>query len=144
MKELTVSDIMALEPCYSEDKIIKLFGGRDKLSLLDILDLDIPTEDKVWVLTRPGVLSDALFNEFAALTADRAVRQHCLSCGLPAVEAWAVKWLNGSDRSAEAAEAARVTAQAAYAAQAAYWAAEAAYGAERQQQVADLKRLIGA
>lgn len=172
MKELSVLDVMVLRPCYSEDKVKEVFNGRDKLTLLDILDLDIPAKDKVWVLTRPGILPDAILKEFAALAVDRAVRQHCLSCGLPTVEAWAVKWLDGSDRSAEAARAAYEAreargaawaAGAAYEARAAYEAAyEAAYRAacaacaaylavsqaaceaEWQQQVADLRRLIDA
>jgi hypothetical protein len=49
---------------------------------------------------------------------DRAVETHCLSCGVPAVELWAAKWLDGSDRSAWSTRAERAAERAAYAASA--------------------------
>ncbi len=170
MKTLTVSEIMALNPCYvyPESRVRELFGDRDTLTLIEILRLDIPAEDRIWVLTREGVLPVDVLRRFAATVADRAVRNHCLTCGVPAVESWARGWLDGTDRTACAAAAGywqRLSARsaayaaarsAAYAAarssgyaasaaarSAAYAAARsAAYAAERQAQIADLLALL--
>jgi hypothetical protein len=126
MRTLTVAEIMALNPCgaYPEDRVRELWRDRDALTLVEILCLDIPPEDRIWVLTRYGVLPDDVLRRFAHMTADRAVRNHCLTCGVAAVETWARGWLDGTDRTSAAAYAARAAAYAAYAA--AYVAARAA------------------
>lgn len=60
---------------------------------------------------------------------ERAVRLHCIHCGIGAVERWAERWLSGEDRSAEASEAAAEASDAA--AEAAARAARAARDASR-------------
>ena len=131
MKTLTVSDIMALNPCgrYPESRVRELWGERESLTLVEILSLDIPPEDRLWVLTRNGVLPDGTLRQFANTTADRAVRNHCLTCGVPVVEAWARNWIDGTNRTTYAAAyaAADASAWVAYAADAA--ADAAAYAA---------------
>lgn len=147
MKTLTVAEIMALGPCeaYPESRVLELWQGKDSLTALEILSLDIPPEDRLWVLTRNGVLPDGTLRRFANTTADRAVRNHCLTCGVPVVEAWARNWIDGTNRTTDAA--ARAAADAAYvaaraAARAAYDAYDAADAAERQLQIADLVLLL--
>lgn len=112
MKTLTVSDIMALRPCYSESRVRELFGDRESLSLVEILQLDIPAEDRIWVLTRECVCDRDLLLAWVNGVADRAVRKYCLECGNTAVEAWARGWLDGTDRSQAAAAAAYAAAAA--------------------------------
>ena len=153
MKALTVSDIMALNPCYHESRVRELFGDRESLTLVEILALDIPPEDRMWVLTRDGVCSRDVLSAWIDRIADRAVRNYCSECGNTAVEAWARGWLDGTDRS-QAAAAAAYAAAAAWAAAWAAWAAEAAYDArgaeaaydaceaERRAQVDDLIRAL--
>jgi len=121
MKTLTVSNIMSLNPCYSESRVRELFGDRESLTLVEILTLDIPPQDRIWVLTRDGVCSRDVLLAWMNRMADRAVRSYCLTCGVPAVEAWARGWLDGTDRTrAAAAGATRATTQsAAFAARAA-------------------------
>ncbi len=137
MKALTVSDIMVLNPCYSESRVRELFGARESLTLVEILQLDIPPQDRIWVLTRDGVCSRDVLLAWMNRMADRAVRSYCLECGIAAVEAWARGWLDGTDRTRGAAEAADVghyatratTQSAAFAARAAAYAAYAACAA---------------
>jgi len=136
MKALTVSDIMSLNPCgaYPESRVRELWGDRESLTLVEILQLDIPAEDRIWVLTRDGVCSRDVLVAWMNRVADRAVRSYCLECGIAAVEAWARGWLDGTDRTRGAAEAADVghyatraaTRSAAFAARAAAFAARAA------------------
>jgi hypothetical protein len=168
MKSLNIEQIMAFEPCYSRAEVEAVFNGRESLTLAEILTADIPPEDRIWVLTRPGVMTPEQVKTFCDKTADRAVRNYCLNSGIKAVEEWAAKWLSGEDRTAGAAywaanSAAMAANSAAYsAARAAYWAAkaadsaarEAAYwaadsaaysaamAAEREAQVADLLEII--
>jgi hypothetical protein len=166
MKSLTVSDIMALGPCYAypESRVRELWGDRDALTLVEILRLNIPAEDRIWVLTREGVCDRDLLLTWVNGVADRAVRNHCLTCGVAAVETWARRWLDGTDRTSAAAYAAYAAADAAYAtvydaayaaraaaraaayaaARAAAYAAAyaAANAAERQAQIDDFIRVL--
>jgi len=47
---VTMEQVMAWKPCYSNEEIEKLFAGRESLSWEDVVALDIPTEDKLWAL----------------------------------------------------------------------------------------------
>ena len=88
MKTLTVSEIMSLRPCaaYPETRVRELWGDRESLSLVEILRLGIPAEDRLWVLTRDGVCDRDVLRRWADAIADRVVRDYCLTCGVPAVE----------------------------------------------------------
>ena len=52
--KITVKDIMGKNPCreYSEERVTKLWNGRESLTLVDILDLDIPADDRIWAVSR--------------------------------------------------------------------------------------------
>lgn len=60
MKTLTVNDVLALGPCegYTRERVEMLWGGRKRLSLGEILDLDIPPYDLTWFVVQPGVLPE--------------------------------------------------------------------------------------
>jgi hypothetical protein len=176
---LTVDQIMSYSPCltYPRSRVKALWAGRPSLTLLEILDLDIPAEDRVWVLTRPrflnrpGVLTEAQTKAFLDRVVTRAVTTHVLHCGIPAAEAWASGWLDGTDRSLRGArgfarwgrptawnevvfwtvsaavsavlrDAARGAHQAAQVAWAAQQCTRLAWDAERQAQVEDLRLVL--
>lgn len=156
MKRLSVDDVMEMGPCrsYSERRVRELFGDSETLSLIEVLGLDIPAEDRLWVMFQNGVIEDDVLQRFANVIADRAVRNHALT--YEPTREWAEAWLSGEDRSKEAARAAieraAVEAWAAWAAWAAVvaakWAVAAATDAsdsaatERELQVEDLRRLL--
>lgn len=127
MKSWTVDEMVAERPCYSRERIKRLAGGRERLTLLEILDLNISDQDKVWVCARQNEYRA----EWIERVVTRAVKSHALRCGVPVVEQWAARWLSGEDRSYAAAYA------AAYASYAAYDAA-----AEWARQVQDMRDVI--
>tara|TARA_R110000772_G_scaffold38471_1_gene90754 strand:+ start:581 stop:862 length:282 start_codon:yes stop_codon:yes gene_type:complete len=54
MHTWTVDEVLALRPCkyYDEPKLTSLWAGRERLGIDEVCDLDIPAEDKVWLLCR--------------------------------------------------------------------------------------------
>lgn len=146
----TVQQVVDAEACYTRKRIKELWAGREALTLREVCALDIPAVDRVWLIAQ-----DAPAGWVERIVA-RAVETHALRCGIPDVEAWAQRWLDGADRSAVTAWAARSaasgakhwaassTAEAAWAAWeaaepevAAWEAADALEAAERERQVAD-------
>jgi len=107
----TVEDVLALRPCedYDRERLTNLWDGRDALAIADVCDLDIPAEDRLWLLCKAPFASIE-----PAITAivTRALEPH-------ETRTWAENWLSGEDR----------TSDAAYAYDAAYAAAAAAYDA---------------
>ena len=154
MKSWTVKQMLAERPCvtYNGVRIEKLWGGKKKLTLLEVLHLDIPPQDRLWVAFRPKALTKKQTAAFLEKTVTRAVTNHALHCGIPGVERWAQKWLDGSDRSESAARSAAWSAWSAWSAaeSAARSAAESdaesaarsAWSAEYELQVADLKAVL--
>ena len=72
MKTMTVEDIMKHEPCYTRERIIELWAGREALSFADVAKLDIPDVDKIWA----GVhfyMDDRQHRLFAVRCARRAL-----------------------------------------------------------------------
>jgi len=159
MKTFTISDIMGTGPCYTQEKVRKLFAGRESVTALDIITANIPAKDRVWQVTRPGFLSIDIRDRWLEIVVTRAITNYAAHCGVESVRKWAAKWLDGTDRTAYAAGAADTAAYAAYAAYA--YAAYAAYAyaaagaadtaavaaayarnAEYELQIADLIELI--
>jgi hypothetical protein len=142
MKTWTVKQMLAEKPCeqYTEEVLTKLWAGCEKVSWLDIEKMDILDADKMWGawkgLTKKQ--TDLVLEKIVT----RAITNHALHCGVPAVEKWAGNWLSGEDRSAWAAEAARAAAWAA--ARAAEAARAAARAAELKLQVADVLAVLTA
>src|SRR4030042_953698 len=58
--EITINKILSLSPCdrYSEDKLLALSGGRREMDFREIMELQIPDKDAVWLGIR--LLSPAL------------------------------------------------------------------------------------
>ena len=136
MKKLTIDQVLAMDPCekYDRERITELAAGRNELSLLEILDLDIPHEDKIWVVLRKEFLSE---RDLHLLACDFA------EYSLPIWEKWrpddtrvrnaiAVKrkWING-DATDEELAAAGAAARAAIRAAAGSAAGDAAWAAAR-------------
>lgn len=173
MKTWTIGEILAGKPCaeYDRVRLEKLWAGRERVSLAEVLRMDIPASDRIWVACRPGALTDDQRTAWLEIVVTRAVTNHALNCGVTDVESWARKWLSGEDRSAASAAAARDAARAAgtalaaqAAARAAVWAVwaagdavwavwaagdaasategTAAFAAERNKQLADLKAVL--
>jgi len=95
MNSYSIDEIMSHHPCaaYPRERVEALWGGRERMTLAEILDLPIPAADRVWVirLNPPDGWADRV--------ADRAVRTHAMGCGIIEVEDWAARWLSGDDRS---------------------------------------------
>ena len=77
MKTFTVEDLMKHEPCvaYTPERIAELFAGRERINMLDVLDMDIPEEDIVWVFTRDGLAAT-----------ERQQRQFALMCAVSVLD----------------------------------------------------------
>jgi hypothetical protein len=60
---VTLEKILEMGPCYSRGKIEKLFAGRKWLAPRTISKLNIPPDDRIWVLT--GLMSGKQQREFS-------------------------------------------------------------------------------
>ena len=49
---ITVADVMATGPCYSEEKVIELFYGRKRVRLSTVLNSKISPDDKIWLVSK--------------------------------------------------------------------------------------------
>ncbi len=72
LKKVTVQDILSWDPCdgYTEEKIKELFGRKKYLNVKQILDLDIPAEDRLWVVLRPEMIPEMIIHEFLCQVAE--------------------------------------------------------------------------
>jgi len=95
MKTHTIDDIIALNPCerYQRERIDELFAGREELTTLEILDLDIQACDRIWAVVR--LVESRVAVDFAMRVATRALETHALHCGIESAEEWAAKWISG-------------------------------------------------
>lgn len=77
-ERITVDDVLALRPCptYTRSRVEELGGGRESMTLLDVLDLDIPAQDRLWLALRPEFFSEEELRLMAADFAERAVLAH--------------------------------------------------------------------
>ena len=68
----TIKDIQKLGPCkeYTEERLKELWAGRESLSRREILKLDIPIDDKNWVV--PQLVSTEVVVTWAQYCADEA------------------------------------------------------------------------
>ena len=57
---LTVLDVMRFRPCedYGHERVKALWAGRESLTPLEILDLDIPIQDRLWCVLSPEVIGE--------------------------------------------------------------------------------------
>jgi len=130
MIKITVEEIMKLKPCYTEKKVESLIGSGK--TPLEILDLEISKNDKVWLLLRPEYISEKSIH---LLACDFAQEVAYLNPDIRVQAAIDAKrlWIDGKITDEElkkardaAVDAARVAWADARAAWAAWAAAEAA------------------
>ena len=69
---VTVDAVMATRPCYTRERVVQLFAGRESLTPNDIVGLPIPAQDRLWVLLRMAQREVWLPAIWAC--ADRAIR----------------------------------------------------------------------
>lgn len=146
---ITVERIMEHNPCeqYPESRVRELIG--DGKTPLEILDLPIPGEDRIWVLTRRGMIPEMQQHEFACRCAESVL--HIYEAQYPddkrprtAIETKR-RWMRGeaTDEELDAAWAA-ARAAASAAAWAAAWdaARAAAWDAEKERQIGMLRDIV--
>ena len=70
MKRVTIDTVMSWGPCeaYTRQRVTKLFAGRKTVSALNILDMGIPDEDKIWAAVRASTKPQ--YVEFACQCAE--------------------------------------------------------------------------
>lgn len=98
MKTLTIQQVIEFKPCYNQEKIKSLFNGRKSVTLIEILDSNVPKSDIVWLMTRPGIMNEIQIKNFCERTAMRAIKNYCLNIGIPIIEEWADTWLYKTNR----------------------------------------------
>jgi len=82
MKSVTVYEIIVWGPCdppYSPEYVRELAGGKTDWTALEILDLDIPPADRLWVVLRPELIEEHVLHTFGCDCAEWALeneRQH--------------------------------------------------------------------
>jgi len=76
MHIITVKDILGMKPCpkYSEKKLRGIVGDGFALTKENILSLNIPTKDKIWVLIKLPILSIAQKKELACTVAEHVLQ----------------------------------------------------------------------
>lgn len=75
MKRITVDDVMFWDPCneYPRERIEALFAGRESLGWREILALNLPVKDMLWVFLRPEFLSERRLHLLACDFAKRVL-----------------------------------------------------------------------
>jgi hypothetical protein len=128
MKTYTMEDILTEEPCennYPLERLTELAAGREQVTSQEIADLDIPINDRLWILSR-------LLYRTSPHTANRVSRLIALDVAnkwdCPDTCYWYLMTGNTDSRKAAAwaARAARATWAARATSTAAWLAAEAA------------------
>ncbi len=69
----TIDDVLSWNPCdppYNLERVTELFAGRETLAALDILDLDIPPEDRLWAILREELIPAPTLHELACRFAE--------------------------------------------------------------------------
>ena len=135
MTSYTIEEVKSWGICYPREQLEKLYAGREKLTALDCFDLDVPDDDKLFVLLRPEIIPE---RELHLLACDFAERVTRLAGDPRSAKAIRVKrlWVEGKATNEElrtardaALAAACAAAEAAEAAACAAWAAAKAEAA---------------
>ena len=147
MRTVTVDKVMSWVPCreYTRNRITKLFAGREALSALNVLELDIPASDKLWAVLREEMLSAEALYEFACRVAEHALMKERKDGREPDPRSWAAiaakrKWLRGEITEEELSAA---WAAARDAARDAAWATAVSWAVSWAELVEILKEILG-
>lgn len=73
MKSITLNQALSLRCCYTDNKIIELFSGRETLTVDNIVDLDIPDKDKIWLFCNPLFIDKSQAVEFTIFCAEQCL-----------------------------------------------------------------------
>jgi len=100
--QVTVREVLSWGLCdkYPPDKIIELFAGRKQLLALDILELNIPASDKLWVVFREGLIPTNTLHEFICRYTEYVLMRERKAGREPDARSWDAistkrKWLRG-------------------------------------------------
>jgi len=149
--KITLSKLRKLNACYTDEQMLTVSGGKKSMELIDIMRLDIPEIDRIWVAC--ACMPQKMRLEFSYTVASRALSR-VKNPDQRSVSALAElrKYLDGQSTTEKMRDAAYAADSAADAAYAAYYAAysasySASYSAarsaeERKQQVDDIIRLL--
>ena len=151
MLAVTIDNVMSWEPCkeYTRERVTALFAGRKTITALDVLDMDIPAEDRLWAVLR--MVPDPILHEFACRIAEAVLMRERRAGRESDLRYWAAigakrKWLWGEIDGKElyaAREAAQDVAWCAAWYAAWYAARNAARSAAWEEQCAMLRRMLG-
>jgi hypothetical protein len=74
-RTVTVDEVMAWRPCdsYPRARVEELWAGRRGLTALEILDLKVPGEDRLWTVLRNEFFTDAELRELACDYAESVI-----------------------------------------------------------------------
>ena len=75
MNSVTIEQALDWNPCagYNRERITGLFAGRENLTILDILALDIPAADRLWAVLRNEFFTDEQLHTLACDFAEHVV-----------------------------------------------------------------------
>jgi hypothetical protein len=75
MTTVTIAQVMQRRPCfqYAESRVADLFAGRETLSALDVIALDIPAADRLWACLHEDLVDERTLRLFACDCAERAL-----------------------------------------------------------------------
>ena len=68
MMSVTIDTVLRWQPCdppYTREYVTSLFAGRKMITALDVLDMDIPHEDKLWAVLREDMIREHGLQELA-------------------------------------------------------------------------------
>ena len=132
MTVITLEQVRAWRPCpdYTDERLAELAAGRESITVAEALDLPIPAKDRVWLLTRPGVLPDEVLWAWADACEHRTVGD--------------VEYGDIQSPGEVLDELAAKEGDAAYQCTESFVAEMAAMAAERERQIADLRAILAA
>tara|TARA_Y100000310_G_scaffold246639_1_gene252016 strand:- start:5600 stop:6316 length:717 start_codon:yes stop_codon:yes gene_type:complete len=101
MKSCTIEDVMSWDPCeadYPESRIQELFGKKEILTAVQILELNIPIVDQFWAVLRSELIEESILHGFACWCAEQSLQAERAAGRDPDPRSWAAieakrKWL---------------------------------------------------
>jgi len=130
---VTVDQVMVWSPCkeYTRARVEELFAGRETVTAIDVLEMDIPAVDRLWAVCREELIPAATLHEFGCIVTEQALIREREAGREPHPDSWAAieakrKWLRGEITNKELKAAADAAWAAADAAWVAPWAAAGA------------------
>jgi len=70
---ITRDQVLSWLPWYTREEVLQLFGSKTELTIDEIINSNISSEDKLWVLLREELLPAKLLHEFALWCAETAL-----------------------------------------------------------------------